>query len=264
MYHLIMRINGYVASLAICGLITLCATPLLGRLDLTNIVPLFQLGVVVSTVYWGRGPGILSAVVGVVCFDFFFVPPRFSLSVAQSEYLITFAVMLSVSLVISHLTNALRHKAVEAGLRASEAEFFNAITQKLQSARTVNDVATCLNTLAGQHLHMSATLYLPEQGKLHPIDGGIKSVGSLEQMIANGVFATGHTVNPNPDLRDDAFTLLLPLPKDGGSRGVIALYESKDKPLRPLPDTFCTSLTALLATVIARIELTETTQLDNT
>ena len=40
---------------------------------------------------------------GVLCFDFFFVPPRYSFRVSDSEYIVTFLVMLAVSLVISGL-----------------------------------------------------------------------------------------------------------------------------------------------------------------
>ena len=204
---------------------------------------------------------ILATLVSVLCFDFFFVPPRFSLTVDQPQYLITFAVMLAVSLVISHLTNALREKALEAQLRASEAELLHALAQDLGGAVSLAEVVIRLNGMLGRYLHMSATLYLSDQQQgLHPIGGDGRTIGNLEQMIANGVFASGLALHANPDLRDDAYTLLLPLPGGAQSRGVLGLYEPRGEPVRDLPETLCTAIAALVATVIDRIQLVDNAQ----
>ena len=77
---------------------TLLATPLLGHLDLANIVMLFLLTVLLIAVSLGRGAAVLAAVLSVLLFDIFFVPPRFSLAVNNIQYLVTFAVMLVTAL----------------------------------------------------------------------------------------------------------------------------------------------------------------------
>jgi len=51
--------------------------PLIGMLELTNIVMLFLLAVIGVALRWGRGPAVLAAFLGVGMFDFFFVAPRF-------------------------------------------------------------------------------------------------------------------------------------------------------------------------------------------
>ena len=60
-----------------CSATTLLATPLLGHLDLANIVMLFLLTVLLIAVSLGRGAAVLAAVLSVLLFDIFFVPPRF-------------------------------------------------------------------------------------------------------------------------------------------------------------------------------------------
>ena len=51
---------------------------LLGReLSPTNLVMVYLLMVVISAVYLGRGPAILASILGVLAFDFFFVPSLF-------------------------------------------------------------------------------------------------------------------------------------------------------------------------------------------
>ena len=59
----------------------------------------------------GRGPAVLAAFLNVAAFDFFFVPPRLSFAVTDVQYLLTFAVMLVVGLIIGQLTAGLRYQA---------------------------------------------------------------------------------------------------------------------------------------------------------
>ncbi|MCW0054039.1 DUF4118 domain-containing protein, partial [Burkholderia pseudomallei] len=97
----------YLYAAAICAAITGVASIVSERLDLTNLVMLYLLGVVFSAVRLGRGPGVLQSFLSVAAFDFFFVPPRMSFSVSDTQYLLTFFGMLLTSLVISHLTSTL-------------------------------------------------------------------------------------------------------------------------------------------------------------
>ena len=85
-------------------LTTIVATALLPYFDLANIVMLFLLTVVLVAVQFGRGPAVLAAFVSVAAFDFFCVPPRLSFAVTDAQYLLTFAVMLAVALIIGQLT----------------------------------------------------------------------------------------------------------------------------------------------------------------
>ena len=61
-------------------------------------------GGVLAALRYGRGPAVLAAFVSVAAFDFFDVAPRFTFAVSDVQYLVTFAVMLIVALVIGQLT----------------------------------------------------------------------------------------------------------------------------------------------------------------
>ncbi|MGE3848675.1 MAG: DUF4118 domain-containing protein [Gammaproteobacteria bacterium] len=244
---------GYVVALALAGLTTLLATPLLGRVGLENIVPLYFIGVVISTFGWGRGPGVTAAVASVLCFDVFFVPPRFSLTVAESESLITFGVMLVVSLVISHLTGALRRQALDAQARAAETALLYALTRDLGNARSLVELEATVNAALQAHMGASALLLLPDaRHQLRPVEGGVEAVDELERLIARGVLASGLVAPVNPDLRDDALTLLLPLPGHDGPRGVLALHEPKAS-LRDVPDNLAAALALLVSAAVGRL-----------
>jgi len=113
--------------------------------DLTNIVMLFLLATVLVALRLGRGPAVLAAFMSVLAFDFVFVPPRFSLAVSDVQYLLTFAVMLVVALVIGNLTANLRFQARVATFREERSravsEFARDLASLLETARVV-EVAT--------------------------------------------------------------------------------------------------------------------------
>src|SRR5262250_2251772 len=77
------------------------ARPWLGSSDLVLI---YLLVVVVAASRFGRGPSLVAATVSVLAFDFFFVPPTFTFLVSEKRYVLTFAIMLVVSLVTSGLS----------------------------------------------------------------------------------------------------------------------------------------------------------------
>ncbi|HPT56524.1 MAG TPA: DUF4118 domain-containing protein, partial [Casimicrobium sp.] len=99
-------------------MVALVAWPLSYWLDNVNIVMIFLLNIVAVALLFGRQAAIAAAFLSVALFDFFFVPPKFSFSVNDGQYLVTFAVMLAVALTIGHLTTAVAQRADDAQQRA--------------------------------------------------------------------------------------------------------------------------------------------------
>lgn len=84
------------------------------RLAEANIVMVLLLGVAYAAARYGRGPAIVAAIASVLLFDFWFVPPFLTLSVDNAQYLLTFAVMLFIGVVISTLTTRIRDQLLAA------------------------------------------------------------------------------------------------------------------------------------------------------
>jgi two-component system sensor histidine kinase KdpD len=105
----------YVAASALVAL-TLAISEVLRRiLHLPDLEMLFLLAVMVAAFRYGRGPSLLAAALGVACYDFFFVPPLYTFSVADRKYVLTFGMMFGVGWVASALASRLRvqeHRAI--------------------------------------------------------------------------------------------------------------------------------------------------------
>ena len=83
----------------------------------TNVAMIYVLGATIAGLRLGRGPGTLTAIASVAAFDFFFVPPRLTFQVSDAQYLVTFLVMLAVTLIIGNLMANVRQQNRVAGAR---------------------------------------------------------------------------------------------------------------------------------------------------
>ena len=131
------------ATLA-CTLAGLAMRP---RFDLVNIAMVYLLAVVVIALRFPHGPAIAAAVLGVLAFDFLFVPPQGTLTVDDVQYLLTFVIMLAVALVISRLVDSARRQAAAQASLQVEAE-----TERIRSALLASishDLRTPLAVMAG-------------------------------------------------------------------------------------------------------------------
>jgi len=138
---------GYFWAVAAAVLGTLIGLAMTPRFDIVNIAMVYLLAVVVVALRFSRGAAILSAVLCVAAFDFMFVPPQGVFTINDVQYLLTFAIMLAVALVISGLLDKGRS---EAGARAALA--IEAETERIRSALLASishDLRTPLSVLTG-------------------------------------------------------------------------------------------------------------------
>ncbi len=103
--------RGYWVSGAITTAATAVCFLIFPFFDLANLVMVYLLGTLWVATRGERGPAATSAIANILCFDFFFVPPRFTFNVNDVQYVWTFVVMFITAMVISHLTIRMREEA---------------------------------------------------------------------------------------------------------------------------------------------------------
>jgi two-component system sensor histidine kinase KdpD len=99
-----------VATVTAPAAVSAVAGLLLGPDVLADVAMLYLLGVVVVSLRFGFRAAIASAVLSVLCFDFFFILPYLTLTVADVRHVITFGVMLLVAFVIAGLARRVRNE----------------------------------------------------------------------------------------------------------------------------------------------------------
>lgn len=152
-----------------CAVTTVIAVALRGRLDPVNLVMLYLFAIVLVTVRFGRAAGMVGSFLAVLAFDVFLVPPYYSLTVADTEYVLTFAIMLIVSLVISQLTASLRRQMLIAYVRERRTQALFNLSKELSGALTREQISE-IGTRHVQSMFLADTflLFSDDHGTLRP------------------------------------------------------------------------------------------------
>jgi len=185
--------------------VTLCtgvAWLMYPHLDLANLIMVYLLGILGLSYRHGVGPSVLASFLSVLAFDFFFVQPRFTLAVADTQYVFMFFVMLLVGLSISNLAVRVRRHAEKNQQAQMQIE-----TERLRSSllsSISHDLRTPLAAITG------STSSLLEDGEALPaavrkdlLENIHDEAERLERLVSNLLEMTkleSGAIQPNKEL----------------------------------------------------------------
>ncbi|CAM2188045.1 sensor histidine kinase KdpD [Burkholderia cepacia] len=254
----------YAYAAAICAAITVVASLVSERLDLTNLVMLYLLGVVFSAVRLGRGPGVLQSFLSVAAFDFFFVPPRMSFSVSDTQYLLTFFGMLLTSLVISHLTSTLTRQASVAQRRERRTGAIYAMARELGAALTTEQIVEIGSRHVGEVFRARVAFLLPDSAdkvrqKIEEPDAAVTLTGAdLDSDVGQWVYDQQKPAGRGTDTLPATVALYLPLKAPMRTRGVLAVASREPRELEvPEQQRMLDAFAAQIALALERVHYVE-------
>ncbi len=118
---LISRSGQYFLAIGLIASITAIFFTLRDTLDTTLIALLYLIPLGLITALWGLGPGITSALTTFLAFNYFFIPPYYTLAVHRPTDIVILVVFLVVAVVISQLVGRMQVSLVAATAREREA-----------------------------------------------------------------------------------------------------------------------------------------------
>jgi K+-sensing histidine kinase KdpD len=153
----IQGVRAYGFALIVVVVCTVLNWALSTWVDPTNLAMIYLLGQVLVSAHCERTASILCAIAGVLAFDFFFVPPVFSVRFGDTQYLITAVVLLTVGLVVSTLAARARAQmraATGAAVAAEEERLRNSLLSSIS-----HDLRTPLAVIAGSASNLRESSY---------------------------------------------------------------------------------------------------------
>ena len=223
-----------------------------------NLVMVYLLGATIAALRFGRGPASLSAVANIIAFDFFFVAPRYSLAVADFQYVVTLAVMLVVALIIANLGASVRAQTRVAGARERRTTLLYGMTRELMAGRSPQDLAQVAVKHVAEAFDGHAVVLVPDatQHLNHP--KGAALPGSLmgsDLAIAQWVFEHGEPAGLGTDTLPGAPVQYLPLQAGSHTLGVLAVAPRQQRRLLlPEQHHFLETFAAQIALALERAD----------
>ncbi|MCW5941967.1 MAG: sensor histidine kinase KdpD [Fimbriimonadaceae bacterium] len=218
--------QSYAATLGILALCTTIGFLMVRRFDLANIVMVYLLGVAVISVRYGRRESLLGAVLGVALFDVCFVPPHGTFAVTDAQYVVTFGVMLVVSVLISSLTLRLKEQTRSTLKQERETAALYEVSRQLASSRKREEMAAIAARKAALITGAEAVVFAKgDEGRpqvLSPSATGYES-DAKELGVVGWVFDHGRPAGTGTDTLSGAVGMYLPLMGSEGCVGVLGL-----------------------------------------
>jgi two-component system, OmpR family, sensor histidine kinase KdpD len=134
----------------------------------TTVALTFLLAILAVSTVWGMAVAVAMSVAAMLAFNYFFLPPAGTFTVADPQNWVALFAFLAVAVISSHLSTRARQKAADASARQRDIEKLYAFSQGLLESRNVMEL---VNRIPGQIVNAfevgAAALYLADKQKVY-------------------------------------------------------------------------------------------------
>ena len=230
--------------------------------DIVNITLLYLLPVLFSAVRWGRGPSLFASFLGVLTFDFFFVPPIHSFAVGDIKYIFTFAVFLLVGVVTGTLATRIRNELEKTRQREKRTLALYALSEQIASKADLDAILTTFLVTVSEATGGPVSVMMAEDG------GAIREVASYpapsnekdekETAVIHWVLEHGMSAGRDTETLRDASRLIFPVKADNKTLAALCITPGEeDKAISPEKRQLIEAFANLAAVAIIRLRLAE-------
>jgi two-component system sensor histidine kinase KdpD len=231
---------------------------LLGGIETVDLV--FLTAIVIIAVRYGLLASLLASVAASLCYNFFFLPPIYTFTIADPVNIAAFALFIVVAIVVSHVAARGRTQTVTAQGRVRTLESLYAFSRKLASAGTLDDVLWATAYQTALMLNVRVVLLLPENGSI-AVKAGYPpedTLGEADLAAANWAWESNRSAGRGSDTLPGARRLFLPMRTGRGKIGIVGIDSDKPGPiLTPDQRRLLDALIDQGALAIERVHLVE-------
>jgi len=227
-------------------------------LAVSNVALVLLVAVLAAAVTYGLLPSLFAGLICALAYNFFFLPPLYTFTIADPENVVTLLVFMLVAAIASNLTARVRTQAIVARQRAATTEDLYRFSRKLAGIATLDDLLWATAYQVAHMLKLHVVLLMPDGGDLQ-VRAGYPPEDTLDEgdlAAAKWAFEEGHEAGRGSDTLPGARRLFLPMRT---ARGVIAIIgldsEREGSLLTPDQRRLLDSLSDQTALAIERLHL---------
>ena len=252
----------YLACIALIAAITILGWLIKSFISPTNLAMLYLLAVVVIAYKKGLRPAIFTAIIGVLAFDFFFIPPHMTFRVTDTEYLITFAGMIIVGALISLLVTRAREHAYAAQARETETGTLYALSQDLAVAADADSIIAAVTRNIREIFQWESVVLLPDEDHLIVHPSGTRLVLNADDIaVATWTFQHGAVAGYDTDTLHGSRLRYIPLQRSAGVLGIMGVKPAEpDGIITHEQERILTAFANQMALALERVNLVRTSQ----
>lgn len=221
----------------------------------------FLTAVVVVAVRFGLWPSLVAVATGSLAYNFFFLPPLYTLTIASPTNVAALVLFAVVALLVSNLAAQVRGQALAAQARARTTESLYAFSRKLAGVSTLDDLLWATAYQLASQLDAQVVILLPEPDGSIAVRAGYPPEDRLEPAdvaAARWAFDNNRPTGRGADTLPGARRLFMPLRTGRGAVGVVGLDAERTGPiLTPERRRLFDALSDQAAVAVERVTLVE-------
>ena len=180
----------------------------------------------ILAIFFGPGPIFLAAASSALIWDYFFIPPQFTLHIDKPEDVLMLIMFFFIALLNGILTSRVRRQEQKIRIREERTQALYQLTKELNTAPGMDGVSKIAVNYVQKYFSLDSAIILKtEQGKLDRVvqDGATITLSENDFSVANWVFKHSSNAGKFTDtLPSGAFTFY-PLTGNSGNMGVMAV-----------------------------------------
>jgi len=228
--------------------------------DLDNISLVFLAAVLASAVRYGAGPSVVAALLSVACYNFFFLPPLYTFTIADPANVVALFFFMIVALLTSSLTARTRTQAVIARKEAKTTGELYGFSKKLAGIAKLDDLLWATAHQIASMLKVEVVI-LTAEGDSIAVRAGFPPEDELDDAdLAAARWCWDHNqpAGRGADTLPGGKRLFLPLRTGRGVVGVLGINRKAPGPLfTPDERRLLDALADQAAVAIERTQLAE-------
>jgi len=228
-----VALSPYLISLGLVAASVPVAAILREALDITNVSLVLLTAILFGAVRYGIGPSLLACLAAALAYNFFFLPPLYTFTIADPENVVALFFFSVIALIVSNLAARLRGQVLATGQRARTTESLYQFSRKLAVSLTLDDLlwATCyqMATL----LKARSVILLPD-GDVLAVRAGFPPEDALDDAdlaAARWSWDRNHVAGRGSDTLPGAKWLFLPMRTARGPIGVVGIARDGVDPI---------------------------------
>lgn len=254
------ELKAYIASVGFVAAAIFVAALLRQALGVSNLAQVFLIAVLASAVSYGLWASLFACLVSVLSYNFFFLPPLYTFTIADPENVVVLFFFTVVALIASNLAARVRAQAVAARERMRITEELYLFSRKLAAVATLDDLLWATVHQIALMLKVRVVVLLPENGVL-TVKAGFPPEDRLDEAdlaAARWCFERNQAAGRGADTLPGAKRRFMPLRTGRGAVGVAGI--DSDKPgllLTPEESRLLDALADQAALAIDRVILAQ-------
>jgi two-component system sensor histidine kinase KdpD len=255
----------FLGSFAMCAAALGLSLLLRQALEVSNVALVLLVAVLASAVTYGLWPSLFACLICALAYNFFFLPPLYTFTIAQPENIVTLLVFVIVAGIASNLTARMRMQAIIARQRAATTEDLYRFSRKLTGIASLDDLLWATAYQVAHMLGLHVVLLMPFKneggGEDLAVRAGYPPEDTLEDSdlaAAKWALQHGSAAGRGADTLPGARRLFLPMRTARGIVAIIGLDSARDGALlTPDQKRLLDSLSDQTALAIERLHLAE-------